>query len=98
MKKMLVAMAAGALAMPAMAQNSGIVLGPPQFDSYANRGQCESALAHERNKQRKNADTRGAGYEDLSGSDFNKASRTTTRCELRNGRYVVVYYQNGFPD
>ena len=82
--------------MPAMAQTGGIVLGAPQFDSYANRGQCQSALAHERNKQRKNADTRGAGYEDLSGSEFNRASLTTTRCEERSGRWVVVYYANGF--
>jgi hypothetical protein len=90
------ALAASAFAMPAMAQTGGIVLGAPQFDSYANRGQCQSALAHERNKQRKNADTRGAGYEDLSGSEFNRASLTTTRCEERNGRWVVVYYANGF--
>ena len=90
------ALAASAVAMPAMAQTGGIVLGSPQFDSYANRGQCQSALAHERNKQRKNADTRGAGYEDLSGSEFNRASLTTTRCEERNGRWVVVYYASGF--
>ena len=95
MKKLIIAAMAGTLAMPAFAQGE-IVLGPPQFKSYANRGQCESALAAERNKQRKDPATRGAGYEDLSGSDFNKASRTTTRCEERNGRYVVVYYQSGF--
>lgn len=96
MKKLIIAALAGAAAsFPAMAQD-GIVLGPPQFGDYANRGQCESALAHERNNQRRNAETRGAGYEDLSGSDFNRASRTTTRCEQRNGRWVVVYYANGF--
>jgi hypothetical protein len=95
MKKLIIAAMAGAIAMPAIAAD-GIVLGPPQFQSYASRGQCESALAAERNKQRKDPATRGAGYEDLSGSDFNKASRTTTRCEERNGQYVVVYYQNGF--
>src|SRR5688572_15232655 len=95
-KLMITALAAGAIGMPAMAQTGGIVLGAPQFDSYASRGQCESALAHERNKQRKNPATRGAGYEDLSGSDFNRASQTTTRCEERNGRWVVVYYANGF--
>jgi len=97
MKKVIVAAMAGILAMPmpALAQG-GIVLGPPQFQSYANRGQCESALAAERNKQRKDPATRGAGYGDLSGSDFNKASRTTTRCEERNGQWVVVYNQNGF--
>ena len=97
MKKAIVAaLVAGAMSMPAIAQNGGIVLGAPQFDSYANRGQCESALAHERNKQRKDPATRGAGYEGLSGSDFNRASQTTTRCEERNGRWVVVYYANGF--
>ena len=94
MKKLLIAALAGVVATPALAQ--GVVLGPPQFQSYANRGQCESALAAERNKQRKNPATRGAGYQDLSGSDFNRASRTTTRCEERNGQWVVVFYQNGF--
>jgi hypothetical protein len=95
MKKLSMAAMAATIAMPALAQGS-IVLGPPQFGSYANRGQCESALAAERNKQRKDPATRGAGYQDLSGSDFNKASRTTTRCEERNGQWVVVYNQNGF--
>jgi hypothetical protein len=97
MKKLLIAVAAGALAMPVMAQTGGTVLGAPQFQSYTSRGQCESALAHERNKQRKDPTTRGAGYQDLKGSDFNRASQTTTRCEERNGKFVVVYYQNGFP-
>jgi hypothetical protein len=95
MKKLIIAAMAGIVATPAIAQG-GIVLGPPQFESYNNRGQCESALAAERNKQRKDPAARGAGYEDLSGSDFNRASRTTTRCEERDGKFVVVYYQNGF--
>ncbi|MEO7826469.1 MAG: hypothetical protein ABIR60_04945 [Allosphingosinicella sp.] len=95
MKKLIIAAMAGSIAMPALAAG-GIVLGAPQFQSYANRGQCESALAAERNKQRKDSTTRGAGYQDLSGAEFNKASRTTTRCEERNGQFVVVYYQNGF--
>jgi hypothetical protein len=97
MKKLMIAAIAGMLAVPALAQDTGTVLGAPQFQSYASRGQCESALAAERNKQRKDASTRGAGYEGLSGSDFNKASRTTTRCEQRNNQWVVVYYANGFP-
>jgi|SRR5687767_7791669 len=95
-KLMLTAVTAAAFTAPAFAQ--GIVLGPPQFESYSSRGQCESALAHERNNQRRDPATRGAGYEDLSGSDFNRASRTTTRCELRNGQWVVVYYADGFDD
>jgi hypothetical protein len=100
MKTLIIAAAAaGALALPApiLAQTGGTVLGAPQFQSYSNRGQCESALAAERNKQRKDSATRGAGYEDLSGSEFNRASRTTTRCEEREGKFVVVYYANGFP-
>ena len=97
MKKLIIAaFVAGSMSVPALAQDDGVVLGPPQFDSYANRGQCESALAAERNSQRRNPETRGSGYEDLSGSDFNRASRTTTRCERRDGRWVVVYYANGF--
>jgi hypothetical protein len=98
MKKLIIAAAAaGALAFPALAQTGGTVLGPPQFESYDNRGQCESALAAERNKQRKDPATRGSGYQDLTGSEFNKASRSTTRCEQRGGKFVVVFYQNGFP-
>ena len=98
MKKLIIAAMAGTIAIPAMPAfaQDGVVLGPPQFASYTSRGQCESALAAERNKQRKDPATRGAGYEDLSGSEFNRASRTTTRCEERNGQWVVVYYQNGF--
>jgi hypothetical protein len=95
MKKLLIAAMAGVVAAPAFAQG-GTVLGPPQFESYGNRGQCESALAAERNKQRKDPATRGAGYQDLTGSEFNKASRSTTRCEERNGKWVVVFYQSGF--
>ena len=97
MKKLIVAAAASALAFPAVAQTGGIVLGAPQFQSYDNRGQCVSALAAERNKQRKDPATRGDGYGDLKGSDFNRASLTTTRCEERGGKWVVVYYANGFP-
>ena len=47
--------------------------------------------------QRKNADTRGEAYRDLSPSDFQKASLRTTRCEEIDGRYRVVFYVDGFP-
>ena len=99
MNKLLIAAVAGAIAMPAFAQSTGgTVLGPPQFQAggYANRGQCESALAHERNRQRANPALRGAGYQNLTGSEFNKESRRTTRCEEVNGRYVVVFNAGGF--
>lgn len=98
MKKLIIAFAAGALAMPALpalAQGTGQVLGAPQFSAngYDNRGQCTSALARVRNEQRRNPETRGgAPYNEMSGSDYNRASRDTTRCEERGGRWVVVYY------
>ena len=99
MKKLiLAAFIAGGMSGPALAQDTGTVLGAPQFQTYANRGQCQSALAQERNSQRANPATRGEGYRDLSESEFNQASLRTTRCEERNGRYVVVFYRNGFPD
>jgi len=98
MRKLIFAALAGTLALPAAAQTGSIVLGAPQFSAngYANRGACESALAHERNAQRANPGSRGAGYQDLTGSEFNRASRTTTRCELRDGRWLVVFNANGF--
>ena len=97
MKKLVFAIVAGATAFPAMASQS-VVLGPPQIATggYANRGQCESALAHERNRQRADPALRGAGYQNLSGPAFNRESRRTTRCELRDGRYVVVFNAAGF--
>jgi hypothetical protein len=94
--RIFLAIGAAAIAMPALANSGGTVLGAPQFSTYDNRGQCTAALAKERNLQRKDPSKRGAGYQSLSGSEFNKASLRTTRCELRNGRYVVVYYANGF--
>ena len=98
MRKILTLAAVSAIAAPALAQDAGgIVL--EEYGTFGNRGQCVSALAHERNDQRKNPETRGAGYEDLSGSEFNQASLTTTRCEeLADGSYAIVYYGSGFPD
>ena len=93
--KVSVAFASLVLAAPALAQGSGgTVLS--EYGSFSNRGQCESALAHVRNDQRRNPDTRGAGYEDLSGSDFNRASRTTTRCERVGDAFSIVFYAEGF--
>ena len=98
MKTILLIASAAALAAPAFAQSAGgIILTNPEFgDGFKNRGQCESALAGVRNDQRKNADTRGAGYQDLSGSEFNQASRMTTRCENVDGTFQVVFNANGF--
>lgn len=100
MNKLLFAAAAVALAAPALAQGTGgIILTNPEFaGGFKNRGQCESTLAGVRNSQRKHPATRGAGYQTLSGSDFNRASRTTTRCESIGGVYRVVFYASGFPN
>ena len=71
MKKLVLVAAAAALSFPALAQTGGVVLTNPEFQGgFANRGQCEAALAHVRNDQRKNPATRGAGYQNLSESDF----------------------------
>jgi NAD/NADP transhydrogenase alpha subunit len=97
MKKLVFVAAVAALSVPAFAQSGGTVLTNPEFgNGFSNRGQCQSALAHVRNEQRRNPSTRGAGYQQLSESDFQRESLRTTRCEERNGRYVVVFYPNGF--
>jgi uncharacterized protein YdeI (BOF family) len=97
MKKLIFAAAAAALSFPALAQTGGIVLTNPEFaGGFKNRGQCESTLAQVRNEQRKNPETRGTGFQQLSESDFQRESRRTTRCEERNGKFVVVFNQNGF--
>ena len=97
MKKIVFAAAVAALSVPAFAQTGGIVLTNPEFaGGFDNRGQCQSALAQVRNEQRKNPGTRGADYRNLSESDFQRESLRTTRCEQRDGRYVVVFNPNGF--
>lgn len=99
-KLALIAMTTAFVASPVVAQSEGgIILTSPEFaNGFSTRGQCVSALAHVRNDQRKNPGTRGDGYQELSGSEFNQASLTTTRCEEIDGRYQVVYYADGFPD
>jgi hypothetical protein len=100
MKKLILALATGSMAFPVMAQTV-IDTTNNQYvtqDSYSNRGQCESALAHVRNTQRSNGDRGGEPYNSMSNGEYNKASATTTRCEKNAaGEYVIVYYANGFP-
>ena len=99
MKRVFAALAAASFAAPLLAQGTGgVILTNPEFQGgFGNRGQCEAALAHVRNDQRKNAETRGEAYRELSPSDFQKESLRTTRCEEIEGRYQVVFYVNGFP-
>ena len=99
MTKLFIAGTAGLLASAALAQGAGgVILTNPEFQGgFGNRGQCVAALAHVRNAQRDDAQTRGPAYRNLSKPDFLKESLRTTRCELINGRYQVVFYVNGFP-
>ena len=100
MKKLFIAAAAAAIAAtPALANHvsspNGQVLTNPEFEGgFDNRGQCQSALRQVRNDLRKSGE-RGE-YSDLSGSEYNRASRDTTQCEqLQDGRYYVVYNAEG---
>jgi hypothetical protein len=93
--------ATAALSVPAMAATSpdGIVLTntPEMAAGYDNKGQCQSTFRQLRNDQRKSADRGGEPYDSMSNSDYNNASRTTTRCEqLDDGRYYVVFNAGGF--
>ena len=99
MKRVLAAVAAMTLATPALAQDAGgVILTNPEFGTgFSNMGQCQSALSHVRNDQRKDPTTRGAGYENLSSSDFQAESLRTTRCEMIDGKYQVVFYVDGIP-
>jgi len=98
MRNLVLLAAAAAISAPAFAQDTGgTVLS--EYGTYNSFGQCNAALAHVRNDQRKNPSTRGTGYQDLSGSAFNQASLTTTRCEETSaGSYQIVFYADGFPD
>ena len=97
-----VAAASAAVAMPAMAQvtspDGTILTNTPEmaagFDNY---GQCQSTFRQLRNDQRKSTDRGGEPYDSMSNSEYNRASRDTTRCEqLEDGRYYVVFNANGF--
>lgn len=99
MKLIVAAIAAAGLAAPALSQGAGgVILTNTEFQGgFGNNGQCVSALAKVRNKQRLNADLRGEAYRTLSASAFQKASLRTTRCERIDARYRVVFYADGFP-
>ena len=100
MKKLIMFAAVAALATPAMAQTSpnGTILTntPEMAEGFDNKGQCQSAFRQLRNDQRKSSDRGGEPYDSMSNSDYNNASRTTTRCEEIDGRYFVVFNANGF--
>lgn len=97
MRRFLMLAAVTSIGAPAFAQDTGgVVLA--EYGSFSSFGQCNASLAHVRNDQRKNPATRGTGYQELSGSAFNQASLTTTRCEETTaGEYQIVFYADGFP-
>ena len=98
MKLMIAAAAASIVAVPALAQTGGTILTntPEMEEGFDNRGQCQAAFRQLRNEQRKGTDRGGEPYDSMTNSEYNNASRTTTRCEEIDGRYYVVYYANGF--
>jgi hypothetical protein len=103
-KLMMIAAVAATTAFttPAMAQatsSDGIVLTntPGMAAGFDNAGQCQSTFRQLRNDQRKSGARGGEPYDSMSNSDYNAASRDTTRCEqLADGRYYVVFNPNGF--
>ena len=101
MKKLMIASAAAAVAVavPATAQSAGsiILTNTPEMEAgFDNRGQCMSTFRQLRNDQRKSGDRGGEPYDSMSNSEYNEASRMTTRCEEIDGRYYVVFNPNGF--
>lgn len=100
MKRIFAAVVAAGLSAPLFAQGTGgIILTNPEFEGgFGNRGQCQSTLSHVRNDQRKDPSLRGSDYTDLSSSDFQAESLRTTRCEMIDGRYQVVFYVDGFAE
>ena len=100
MKKLMIAAAAAMIAVPVAAQTStnGTVLTntPEMTAGFDNYGQCQSTFRQLRNDQRKSGERGGEPYDSMSNSDYNDASRTTTRCEEIDGRYYVVFNADGF--
>jgi hypothetical protein len=97
---MLAAAAAATIAVPAFAQTAtdGTILTntPEMAAGFDNMGQCMSAFRQLRNDQRKSGMRGGEPYDSMGNGEYNNASKTTTRCEMINGRYYVVFNANGF--
>ena len=94
--------ASAAISVPAMAQATspdGIVLTntPEMAAGFDNKDECQSTFRQLRNDQRKSGARGGEPYDSMSNSEYNRASRDTTRCEqLDDGNYYVVFNANGF--
>ena len=85
-KLMIAALAAGTLAMPAMAQTF------PNPQGYDNRGQCQAALMQARNQLRQNPETRHPNDADLNNREFNQRTAQNWQCQRgQNGRYFARF-------
>jgi hypothetical protein len=90
--------AAPAIAQEVTATDGTILTNTPEMAAgYSNKGLCQSTFRQLRNTQRASTDRGGEPYDSMSNSEYNNASRTTTRCEqLSDGRYYVVFNADGF--
>jgi hypothetical protein len=90
MKKFLIsALVAGALAIPSVTLAQGAPLPdsiiPGNSAGFESRGKCESALARQRNTDRKNQDA-------LSNKEYNRQTRDNVSCvESDDGMFRVVF-------
>jgi len=89
MRKLLIVAGAAALMVPGAAvadhvkptgSGPGGVVNTQNPDGFRNRGQCESALARETNRQRQNPDERSTDRQGDSTSDFQLAMRDRFEC------------------
>jgi hypothetical protein len=102
MRKLMFAAAAAAIAIPGAAladhqrptgSGPGGVVNTQNPDGFRNRGQCESALARETNRQRQNPEERTATREGESTSEFQRNMRERFECdqdETTGAWYVVL--------
>ncbi len=88
MKKFLMAaLVASAMAIPSagFAQPVGDDIVPGNSAGFKNRGQCESALARQRNEDRRN-------QSELSNKDYNRLTRENVSCaQDDDGLFRVMF-------
>ena len=92
------ALAAVALAIPAIAMadhptgvGPGGVVNNENPDGFRNKGQCQSALSHEINRQRKDPSARAPGRVDQKASEFQRDMLDRFECRFweEGGAYRV---------
>jgi hypothetical protein len=89
MKKLLIAALAISASYPAMADHpyESIILEYEDHEGFANRGQCESTLKHERNERRQHYDMPF----DVTDPEYNAVIKERIWCELGDdGNWYIV--------